>query len=238
MSLIDSLSSAIGQHDSITAKTSGSSTSESEASLLAEVKSNSSATTEGLVSALTQQSSSTTESSLENTLGSLLFSKSESLGTVYTDAKSLSSAAGTLASKTADNLTYSDVSDFVSKYNALLDDADESTASLNGSDLESVKEAVSGNSEALAAIGITADSDGTLSIDDDTFESALASDSSSVVSTLESTASSVKTASSSLISDTLASYTASYQDSLSQYSSVSKTVVKEQLLGSLFDTKS
>lgn len=93
-------------------------------------------------------------------------------------------------------------------------------------------------SDSLSSIGITINSNGTLTVNEDTLESALSSDASSVASTLSGLASTTKASASGLVSGTLTQYTESFKQSMSSYTKLNQDESGLELIGLLFDSKS
>lgn len=264
MSSIGSISSMISQYESLISGSSSSSSSTSSASsasdtssLLSELESESSDSSSSLLSALTGTSSSSSSSSslLSALTGSssnsssstyadeieaLAASKTTALGEFYSYAKSLFSASDTLSGQTEDSstLSYDDVSAFVTAYNNLVTYASDNSGYLGSTGMSGVKDAVTDNEDALSGIGITVNSDGTLSVDESTLESALSSDASGVASTLSSVADATKSSASSLASSSLDKYTESYRKSLALSAKLTEYQDMSDFIGQLLDSKS
>lgn len=198
----------------------------------------SSVTDGGLLSSLAG-SSSAAASSFASEIETNLSNQTSLLSAFYNESSALSSSAGTLynAAQDPSSLSYDDVSSFVDSFNSLLSGSGASLECVDSGDLSNLKESVTDNSDELSAIGITANSDGTLSIDKDIFQSALSNDPNSVASTLGSLASSVQSASQTLSSNTLASYSSDLQKQMGFYATLNQYEAESAFLGQLFDTK-
>ena len=237
MSAISSLSSLINQYQSVTSGGSSSGSSSVVSDLEAEQTSASSSAS-SLLDSLTGTDSSTESSAAEN-IESQLYYKTTALGDFYRSSSSLSSAADSLfsASQDSSRLTYGNVSDFVEAYNDFISSSSENSEYVNSGDLTTIQNELTDSKDSLSAIGITINSDGTLSADQDKFTSALKSDADSVASTLSTLSSSVKSSSSALTSNTLANYTSSYKDTIKMYTELTEYEANMSMLSQLFDTK-
>ena len=107
---------------------------------------------------------------------------------------------------------------------------------VNSSDLQSMEQSISDSENSLFSIGITVNSDGTLSINQDTLKSALSDDASNVASVLNGVASDTKSSASSLVSNALANYTSSFKETISMYRELDKYEAESTLIGQLFNT--
>lgn len=198
----------------------------------------SSVTDGGLLSSLAGSSSSAA-SSFANEIETNLSNQTSSLSAFYNESSALSSSAGALynAAQDPSSLNCDDVSSFVDSFNSLLSGSGTGSGYVDSGDLSNLKESVTDNADALSAIGITANSDGTLSFDENTFQPALSSDPNSVASTLGSLASSVQSSSQTLASNSLASYSSDLQKTIGFYAKLNQYEASSTLLGQLFDTK-
>ncbi len=198
----------------------------------------SSVTDGGLLSSLAG-SFSGAASSFASEIETNLSNQTSSLSTFYNESSALSSSAGALyhAAQDPSSLSYDDLSSFVDSFNSLLSGSGSSSGYVDSGDLSTLKESVTDNADALSAIGITANSDGTLSVDEGTFQSALSSDPNSVASTLGNLASSVQSSSQTLASNTFASYSSNLQKTIGFYAKLNQYEATSAFLGQLFDTK-
>jgi flagellar hook-associated protein 2 len=238
MSAISSLSSLINQYQSLNSQSSSSSSSSSILSALEAEGTATSSVTGSLLDALNGTDSSSA-SSVGEAVESQLYSKTTALGDFYSDSSSLTTAAGSLYSATQDpsSLTYDNVSNFVDAYNKFITSSSENSEYVKSSDISTFKDTLTNSEDSLSEIGVTINSDGTLSVDEDKLNSALNSDSSSVASTLGSLSSSVKSASSALTSNVLSNYTSAYQSTIKTYTELTEYEANMSMLSQLFDTK-
>jgi len=243
MSSIQSLSSFLNQYKSImsgsgssSSSTGSTSSSSSASSLLLELQAEESAS----------DSTSTSDSSTDDVVGSV-FSKASALSEFYGYTSSLSSSASTLYSESEDStdLNTDDISSFVSAYNNLINYADENTSYVSANQLESIKQNVTDAADSLSSIGITVNSDGTMTVDNDTLESALTDDATSVASTLNSLTSNTKASAKTLTNSSLENYIASFKESIAGYTKLSKcsslldySSSDSSLFGQLLDSSS
>ena len=107
----------------------------------------------------------------------------------YNDASSLNQAAAQLSpSAYSDDgsaaLTESNIDNFVSAYNSIVSDANGSQRYISPDALDGLTQGFEDEAGNLQTIGITQNSDGTLSIDEDTLNSAIENDPDAVASAL------------------------------------------------------
>lgn len=232
MSAISSISSLFSQYESRISGSGSNSTSNTASTLLSTLENNSSSSVSSLLG------SSSTSSSVDDESESLFTSKTNSLGEFYSYAKKLSSAADSLYSESENpsTLSYDDISAFVTSYNNAVNYASQNSEYVNSNELSSVQANITNSKSNLSSIGITVNSDGTLSINKDTLTSSLSNDASTVASTLKNVASATKTSSAKLVSNSLTNYTSSLKESLELSTKTCEAEGTSILLGQVVDT--
>ena len=182
---------------------------------------------------------SSAASSFANEIVNGLSDQASFFSGLYNDSASLTSAADALNSAAQDppSLNYDDVSSFVAAYNSLVGDFSANAESADSGDLSALKGNIEDQEDSLSAIGITENPDGTLSIDEDMFNSSLAGSPDSVTSTLGSLASAVESSSQTMSSNALSGYSSAMQESVSLYAEMDQYEATSAFLGQLFDTK-
>lgn len=237
MDTIDSIGSLLNPYASVYPN--NSSGDPSALSSQVELESALSTDTDGGLLSSSAGSFSPAASSFANEIETGLSNQANFFSGLYNDSASLTSAADALDSAAQDpsSLNYDDVSSFVTAYNSLVGDFSANAEYAGSGDLSALKGNIEGQQDSLSAIGITENSDGTLSVDEDTFNSSLAGSPDSVASTLGSLASAVGSSSQTMSSNALSNYSSEMQESISLYAEINQCEATSAFLGQLFDAK-
>lgn len=247
MNSLDSLNSLVTDYESNILNPDGSSGSGSSSlsSILSENGSGGTAINGVSSNMVLEQAENAASINTDN--ASLQSDQTSALVQFYNYAASVSSTAGTLSSEMDDtsSLNYDDISSFVNAYNNLVSYAGGNTNYISSNALDNLNQNASEESDNLSSIGISENSDGTLSIDESTLQSSLASDPDSVASALGNFVSETQTSAQTITSGSLSDYAANLTDSnngstdfYNYVNSLSASSVTNSLLGQFIDTNS
>ena len=131
----------------------------------------------------------------------------------YNDASSLNQAASQLVtpsdSDKSNNISAANINDFVTAYNDLVSLANDNSQYINSSALAPITQSFENEAQNLQSIGITQNSDGTLSVDQDTLNNALENNRDTVESAFASVdglASNAASATQNILTNSLSQY--------------------------------